>query len=353
MMSKYAQFFVTRGDTILSALKMMDSLGRKLLIIMAGDQFEGLISIGDIQRAIIKGVNLNDPISSITRKDIVVAKVGDNIELVKKHMREHRNELMPVVTETNELVKVIFWEDLFKEERLPMCEVNLNLPVVIMAGGQGVRMKPLTNVLPKPLIPLNKKSIIEDIMDRFLSYGCSEFYISLNYKADLIRYYLDSLNNPNYNISYFQERSPLGTIGSLYLIKDKITSTFFVSNCDIVIDQDYNEVLQYHRANENEITIVAAMKNYPIPYGTISSGESGLLQTIEEKPEVVFKINTGFYILEPHLLQEIPDNQYYHITDLIESVQRDKRRVGVFPINDKSLLDIGNWTDYMRHINKQ
>jgi len=318
--------------------------------VMDNNLFLCLISIGDIQRAIIKGIGLNEPISQILRQDVHFATPDDDIELVKKCMKERRNELMPVVSPSKELVRVIFWEDLFKEERLLNGEVKLNLPVIIMAGGQGTRLKPLTNVLPKPLIPIRGKTIIEEIMDRFVDCGCSDFFLSLNYKADFIRYYLNALQNPSYRIHYFQELKPLGTIGSLHLLKDKISSTFFVSNCDIIIEQDYSEILNYHRDNRNEITIVAAIKIYPIPYGTLTTREEGLLQTIEEKPEITFKINTGFYILEPHLLNEIPENQFYHITDLIKEVQQANRRVGVFPVSEKALIDIGNWDEYFTYM---
>ena len=131
-----------------------------------------------------------------------------------------------------------------------------------MAGGEGSRLKPLTNVLPKPLIPVVDKTIIEDIMDQFVMAGCNEFYISLNYKAEMIKQYLQNLNNPDYHFHFFQEEKPLGTAGSLYLLAGSITSTFFVSNCDIIIKQDLADVYNYHKENKNQITIVAALKHY-------------------------------------------------------------------------------------------
>lgn len=350
MRQKHPDLIVNVEDTIISVLKKMDLSRRKLLIVMAENQFKSLISIGDIQRAIIRNVDLAAPISRILRQEITVASTEDDLSLVKSRMKTRRNEFMPVVSPTGELVNIIFWEDLFEEERLPKAEVKLNLPVIIMAGGQGTRLKPLTNVLPKPLIPIRSKTIIEEIMDRFVDCGCNDFFLSVNHKAEIIRYYLDSLRNPEYRINYFQEDKPLGTAGSLHLLKDKIRSTFFVSNCDIIIEQDYSEILNYHSKNNNEITVVAALKNYSIPYGTLTTREDGLLQTIQEKPEIIFKINTGFYILEPHLINEIPDNQVYHITYLIEKLQQENRRVGVFPVSEKSWTDIGNWEEYLTHI---
>lgn len=242
MRQKHPDLIVNAEDTIISVLKKMDLSRRKLLIVMAENQFKSLISIGDIQRAIIKNVDLATPISKILRQEITVASTEDDLSLVKSRMKTRRNEFMPVVSPTGELVNIIFWEDLFEEERLPKAEVKLNLPVIIMAGGQGTRLKPLTNVLPKPLVPIRSKTIIEEIMDRFVDCGCNDFFLSVNHKAEIIRYYLDSLRNPQYRINYFQEDKPLGTAGSLHLLKDKIHSTFFVSNCDIIIEQDYSEI---------------------------------------------------------------------------------------------------------------
>lgn len=350
MRQKYPDLIVNTQDTIIRVLKKMDVSQCKLLIVMEENQFKSLISVGDIQRAIIKNIDLGAPISTILREGITVASTDDDLSLVKARMKKRRNEFMPVVSASGELVKIIFWEDLFEEKCTQKVDAKLNLPVIIMAGGKGTRLKPLTNVLPKPLIPIHSKTIIEDIMDRFVDCGCNDFFVSVNYKADFIRYYLESLPKNEYNISYFQEDKPLGTAGSLHLLKNKINSTFFVSNCDIIVKQDYSEILNYHRVNKNEITIVAALKDYSIPYGTLVTSEDGLLEKIEEKPDVIFKINTGFYILEPHLLKEIPDDQFYHITYLIEKLQLVNRRVGVFPVTENAWIDIGNWQEYLAHI---
>jgi NDP-sugar pyrophosphorylase family protein len=142
----------------------------------------------------------------------------------------------------------------------------------------------------------------------------------------------------------------MGTAGSLSLLKDRIHETFFVSNCDILIEQDYSEILRYHKENKNEITLVAALKHYPIPYGTVEAGENGQLIALKEKPELTFKINSGMYILDPHLLNEIPDNQFFHIIQLIEKVKKRKGKVGVFPVSEKSWRDIGEWSEYLKLI---
>jgi dTDP-glucose pyrophosphorylase len=340
---------ISPNKDILTALKLMDEIKRKLLIVSTENKFIGLLSIGDIQRALINNYNLTDKISSIMRKDYIVSKPDDNVDKIKAKMLEIRAEFMPVVDEMNNISEIYFWEELFGPTyKKPI--FDFDLPVVVMAGGLGTRLKPLTNVLPKPLIPINEKTLIEDIFERFNNHGCNTFHISVNYKAEFIEYYLRQQNLP-YNLNFFKEDKPMGTAGSLSLLKEKINSTFFVTNCDILIDQDYSEVLKYHRDNNNEITVVATLKHYPIAYGTIETGENGLLEKLLEKPELTFKINSGMYILEPHLIKEIPNDNLFHITHLIEKVKNRNGRVGVFPISEKSWIDIGNWEEYFKNYN--
>ena len=337
---------IAYNATILEAFKKMDALDKKLLIVLDDNKFYGLLSAGDIQRAIIQNKSLETQVADVLRKNIRIAKPEYSFETIRQMMFDFRMELCPVVDKEQKIVDIYFWEDIFQEKE-PQPQKQFNLPVVIMAGGFGTRLRPLTNVLPKPLIPIGKKTIIEHIFQRFSKHGCNTFHISVNYKAELIEYYLKSKSLP-YHLFFFKEEKPMGTAGSLSLLKDKIKETFFVSNCDILIEQDYSEILDYHKTNNNEITIVAALKHYPIPYGTIETTDNGQLVSLHEKPELIFKINSGMYILEPHLLNEIPENQFFHITDLIQKVHQNKGNVGVFPVSEKSWKDIGEWDEYLK-----
>jgi dTDP-glucose pyrophosphorylase len=336
---KILEILINGQESVLNALKKMDILERKLLIVIKEDKFVGLLSIGDIQRAIIKNLSLEISVMEIIRDDIRVAYTDDSKEKIIAEMMEHRMECMPVLDRGKNLMDVIFWEDIFGE-KIEIPE-KLNIPVVIMAGGEGSRLKPLTNILPKALIPIHDKTIIEDIMDQFVKAGCHDFYISVNYKAEMIKQYLENLKNPAYHFQFFQEKKPLGTAGSLSMLSDMITSTFFVSNCDIIIKQNLGEVYKYHKDNKNEITIVAALKHYQIPYGTIESGTDGILTSLSEKPEITYKINSGVYIMEPETLSLIPRDRFFHITELILKIKRNKGRVGIFPISEKSWYDYG------------
>lgn len=316
----------------------------KLLIVGDGDAFISLLSIGDIQRAIIKGVSLNTPISEILRNKITICNENDSMETIKSLMLQHRTEFMPVLDKSGKIKDVIFWEDMFENNFSDSAE-KLDLDVVIMAGGKGTRLQPLTNVIPKPLVPLGDKPMIEHIINSFVKSGMKKFFMLLNYKAQLIESYIKEINNNGFLTEFICEDKPLGTAGSLNLLKGKINRTFFVTNCDILIDQDYSEIYKFHKKNENELTIVGALKHYSIPYGTLEVETGGQLKDMKEKPEITFMINCGMYLLEPHLLDEVPEGKFFHITELIENVKSRNGKVGVFPLSEMSWVDIGDWKE--------
>ncbi|RUM73506.1 MAG: mannose-1-phosphate guanylyltransferase [Sulfurovum sp.] len=334
---------IEKNTTIIEALKVMNSCSLNLLVVVENNRLVSLISIGDIRRAILNNIDLNSTyVKEIMRKDILIAKETDSMEKIKKVMLQERIVCMPVVDNDNRLLEIHYWDELFLNKK---SVASIDAQVVIMAGGFGTRLKPITNIIPKPLIPVGEKPIIEIIIDNFMRHKVFDFYISVNYKAQMIEDYLKPKESKDCMLSYFKEETPLGTIGSLYLIKDRLKKTIFVSNCDIIIEEDYAEIYKYHKKNRNDITIVSAIKHIEIPYGVMETEEGGNLIKMIEKPEYTFQINTGMYILESHIIDLIPDNEFYHITDLIEKVNKNGK-VGVFPIPEKSWYDIGQWKEY-------
>ena len=195
------QISIQSSVSIIKALKRMDITYKRLLLVFDKENFKSVLSIGDIQRAIISGVSLDNTINSILRSNVRIAKENDSFESIKALMLHWRAECMPVVDIQNKLIKVFFWEDVFGEKEKRQ-QSKLNLPVIIMAGGTGTRLKPLTNVIPKPLIPIGEKTIIEEIMDRFVNVGCNDFSLSVNYKAETIKHYFEQLNNSTYHFVF-------------------------------------------------------------------------------------------------------------------------------------------------------
>lgn len=349
ILEKIKDRVISPRTTLIESMKLMDNLGKKLLFVFEGEVFLGILTIGDIQRAIIKGVPLSAESKSVLDRNKIYASEHDSNAQIKEKMSRLRAECMPVMDDSGEMVDVIFWKDWFLKAE-PEKREKIDLPVVVMAGGKGTRLKPITNVIPKPLIPIGDKTILEEIMNQFENIGCSQFYMSVNYKSDMMRFYLDQLEH-KYNIEFFEETKPLGTIGSVSLLKGKINSPFFVSNCDIIIDQDYRDVYDYHRSNDNDITIVTAVKSIRIPYGVIDTGDNGLMTGLREKPEITYMINTGVYLLNPGLIDEIPEGKFFHITDLMEKVKARGGRVGCFPVSEGSWRDMGEWPEYLKMIN--
>ena len=339
------------STTLIQAMKLMDETFTKSIIVFDKDHFVGIITNGDLQRAIIANKAFDIPIGKlIDNKSKRYARVGDDRESIKAWMIEKRAEFMPILDVNDNLVDVYFWDDILSESVIGDNREKIDLPVVIMAGGKGTRLKPITNVIPKPLVPVGDKTILEVIMDQFESIGCHKFYMSVNYKADMMKYYLSQLEH-HYDIEFFMEDKPLGTIGSVSLLKGKISTPFFVSNCDSINEQDYRDVWDYHVSNQNDMTIVTMVKSFKIPYGVIETGEDGLMTALKEKPEQTFQVNTGVYILNPELIEEIPEDEFFHITHLMEKVKSRGGRVGCFPVSEKSWKDMGEWSEYLKLIN--
>lgn len=334
--------------SLLSAMKQMDDAKVKTLFVFHDAHFKGIITLGDIQRAIIGNIPLTDSVSSIIDKNKIYGSVIESEKEIREKMLRLRAEVMPIVNESGELVDVRSWGNVFQGEKISKREL-VHLPVVIMAGGKGTRLKPLTNVVPKPLVPIGDKTILEVIMDQFEDIGCTKFYMSVNYKSDMIRYYLDQLEH-RYDIEFFEESKPLGTIGSVSLLKGKINTPFFVSNCDSINEQDYRDVYDYHVNNHNDMTIVTMVKSLQIPYGVIETGADGLMTALREKPELTYQVNTGVYILNPECIDEIPQNSFFHVTHLMERIKARDGRVGCFPVSEKSWRDMGEWSEYLKMI---
>ena len=345
------KILIHTSTSIINALHQMDNVGLKMLLAFKDGKFVSILTIGDLQRAIIANPDMNISIEQILKpENKSYCNDRQSLDEIKREMIRIRCQLMPVLDDEGNLVEVYEWDKLFDVAQQAHNQEMINLPVVIMAGGKGTRLKPITNVIPKPLIPVGDKTILEEIMDQFEKIGCKKFYMSVNYKSDMMRFYLDQLDH-KYLIEFFEETKPLGTIGSVSLLKGKITTPFFVSNCDIMIDQDYRDVYEYHKINQNDITIVTAVKSLKIPYGVIETSENGLMTGLKEKPEQTYMINTGVYLLNHELIDEIPEGEFIHITHLIQNIQARGGRVGCFPVSENAWKDMGDWNEYLKLIN--
>jgi dTDP-glucose pyrophosphorylase len=337
---------VTKDISIRQAIKLLDDTAKKILLVIEDSKLIAVITDGDIRRWILKNGDLSQSVTNIMNTNPKYITV-DNKSDAKKIMEEKLIDSIPVVNKSMEIVDIVFWNDTFDDKMNHFDKMDA--PVVIMAGGKGTRLYPYTKILPKPLIPIGDTPIVERIMDRFLAYGSDKFYLTVNHKKDMIKAYFND-EKKIYNVSYVEEEKPLGTGGSLYLLKNELKDTFFVSNCDILIDANYSDILKYHKENNNKITVVTSLKHYTIPYGVVELSDECAISSTVEKPEYNFLVNTGMYILEPETLQDIPENEFFHITDLINKHLDKGIKVGTYPITDKCWLDMGEFKEMERMV---
>jgi dTDP-glucose pyrophosphorylase len=331
-------------STLFETLKKMDQINKKLLIVCSNGKFESVVSIGDIQRGLLNGLNLDDKINNILRSKVFFGTEEQNKRELVQILIDEKVEFIPIISKKNEIIDVLFWEQ-YSDDKIYTNKKLEKTSVFIMAGGLGTRLKPLTNIIPKALVPVGEKPIIQIIIERFIDYGCENFYISVNYKGEMIERFLKDLNL-NCNFFFLHEKHASGTAGSLSLLNGEINDDFFITNCDIIIDQDYVEVLKYHKKSCNQLTAISAIKDFSIPYGVLETDQNGKLVSMTEKPNFKFQINAGIYIINPLILKYIPRKGVFHITDLINLLQKMNESVGVFPVSSGSWFDIGNWKDY-------
>ena len=342
---------ISSKKTIRHAMKFLSKTAEQcLFVIDKNGKLLGTITDGDIRRGILEGINNNELVEKVYfRNPTVIREENFNLSVIKKILVEKELNILPILDEKNKIKKYITWREIFGQKKRK--KKLADFAVVIMAGGRGTRLEPFTRVLPKPLVPVKDKPIIEHIIEKFTDVGVKKFFITVNYKSRILKSYFQELQ-PNYSIKFIDELKPLGTAGGLKFLKDKIKSPILVTNCDIIVNADYNDIYNFHKKNKFDLTLVASAKEYVVPYGICQLNKSGHLLKIQEKPKYNFLANTGLYVVNPKLLSIIPKNKLYHMTDLIKGVRKRKMRIGVYPVNDEEWFDIGQWTEYRKTIEK-
>ena len=339
--------FIEKDITIREAIKVLDETARKIIFVLENDILIGTVTDGDVRRWILRSGDLNHTVNNIMNSNPITLNIRES-HLARKVMKLKQIEAVPIVNDSNNVIDIIFWND----EKLSLKEnKKISTPVVIMAGGKGTRLYPYTKILPKPLIPIGDYCITERIIDRFIKFGCENFYLTVNYKKNMIKAYFEDLDK-KYKLNYVEEEKFLGTGGSLHLLKESINETFFVSNCDILVEANYLDILKYHKKHKNLITMVTSLKNYKIPYGIVNLNDKGQVIGTTEKPEFDYLVNSGFYVLEPECIEDIPKNEFFHLTDLINKYIKEGKKVGTYPITENAWLDMGELKEMDRMIER-
>lgn len=343
-MNSLSKVLVKEPLTIREAMKMLgDNAKQILLVVSEYGRLEGTITDGDIRRALLANMNLGGPVSRIVNKN---PKVLYELEREKAvgFMKKHSILHVPILDNDGKVVDLVSWKDANNGAILKRYSKKDNI-VFILAGGKGARLDPFTKILPKPLIPIHDKPIIEVVMENFLKYNFNNFIISLNYKGEMIKTYFKD-NSQGLDIRYVEEKDFLGTAGSLRFIKKKAKKPVLVSNCDVILGVNFDEALEYHRNGKNDITIVGIMRHVKIPYGVMHM-KNGKLLGMREKPEYDFLVNAGTYVVEPRIIGLIRKDEHIDMPDLIMRAKKAGYRVGVYPASS-DWIDVGQWEEYRK-----
>lgn len=333
---------VNKQNSILEAMRMIDMNSKGMLFVVDNNnKLLGTITDGDIRRAILSECKLNMSIENIYNKNCIYSKVDIDLYQIKKHFIEKKIKLLPIVDDNKTIINYFEIDDLIDYNKL-----EKENPVLIMAGGLGTRLRPFTNNIPKPMLKVGNKPILQTIIEQFRDYGFKNILISVNYKADVIENYFRDGKDFGVSIKYIKETKRLGTAGAIKLAEKYLNKPFFVINGDILTNVNFCDLLQYHTENNYKMTIGSRVYETQIPYGVLNIDQA-CVTALEEKPIVNYIVSGGVYILNYEVINNIPEDKYFDITQLIQILINKRARVGSFSITDY-WMDIGRMEDYYR-----
>ena len=327
--------YIEEDKSILDAMCQLDRSGKKILFVHQDKKLLASLTDGDIRRWILKKGDLQMSVQYAANYHPRFLYEQEE-DLAMRTIKELGIDAIPIVNNEYLIQKIIFANESMQKH----IKFDIEVPVVIMAGGLGTRLSPYTKILPKPLIPVGDYPIAEHIIHQFCLYGCRQYYMIVNYKRNMIKAYFDELDK-KYQLDFIVEEKPLGTGGGISLLKGKMNKTFILTNCDILIDDDLTKAYQQHTKSGNLITMVCSLKNFIIPYGVVNIGEDGMIESMQEKPNMSFFTNTGCYFVEPEVIEGLTYNEPADFPTVIEKYRKAGKKVGYYPIGEDAWLDMG------------
>ena len=329
---------IPKDTSIIETLRTIDKAALQFaLVVSEENHLIGVVSDGDIRRGLLRGVALSSPVEEIMNTKPVVANICQEKHYIANMMRKYALHHIPVVNENNELVNLYTMEDvLYKKQR--------DNVVILMAGGLGTRLRPLTNEIPKPLLKVGSKPILETIIENFIDSGFHRFYLSVNYKSEMIEKYFGDGRNFGVEIYYIHERKRMGTAGALYFLPETLTAPVIVMNGDLLTKVDFGDFLDYHNKMEAVATMGVREYSYQIPYGVIDYNGNEIVK-ICEKPSHQYLVNAGMYVLSPEAVAYVQEEKYLDMPDLFNQLIESKEKTTVYPIREY-WMDIGRIDDF-------
>lgn len=340
-MSNIQKVTISIDNTIAEAIQIFGSYdGLRLLVVKDRyEKFAGIVTDPDIRRGLIKGLKLDDSISFIINRSPITANINTPKEELLHLASQHNIHEIPLKNDDDEIIEIASIASLIKPE------LHSN-PVVIMAGGLGTRLRPLTNTLPKPMLKVGNKPILQIILEKFRQQGFRNIVLCVNYKSHIIEEYFGDGSKYGLNIVYIKEEKRMGTAGALSLVPN-LTEDFFVMNGDILTDINFAKMLTFHSSKNAHATMGVREYTTQIPYGVVNTKKDRVI-SIEEKPSLSFKVSAGIYILSPEILSLIPKNEFFDMPALFEASLTQKDYNTLSYLIEDYWIDIGRKEEYSR-----
>lgn len=312
-----------------------------VLIVDPAGILVGSITDGDVRRGLLRGCTLDSPAQDVMHKDPCVLPLQSTRQQLLEMMDARNIHHIPLLNPNGTIAGIVTRDGLFGR-----AQALHSTPIVIMAGGKGQRLMPLTTTIPKPMVEISGRPMLEWILHRFVNQGFREFYITINHLGHVIEEYFGDGSALGSDIHYVREPEPLGTAGSLSLLKHQLKEPFIVINGDIIVSIDFPSIIDYHKASHAAATVCVRPHRMEVPYGVVGI-KDGMLQTITEKPIHENLISAGIYVMEPDTLNTIPENTTIDMPNLLLSLVQKNKKVAVFPMRE-DWLDIGRHDDLDR-----
>lgn len=326
--------------TIKEALKIIDSGSMQIaLVVNETDKLIGTITDGDIRRGLLKGLELTNSIDTLISKKPTTATINESKEDILKKALLKKLHQIPIVDEDGRVIDIKEIEELVK----PKVKNN---QVILMVGGLGTRLRPLTENLPKPMLKVGNKPILQTIIEKFCEYGYVNITMCVNYKSHIIQNYFGDGSEFGVHIDYIYEEKRMGTAGALSLLKKEPQEPFFVMNGDLLTNVNFEHLHDYHITHNASGTMCVREYDFQVPYGVVNIDNSRIV-SIEEKPTQKFFVSAGIYMLSPEVLDKIPTNEFYDMPTLFENLIEENKEVVSFPLREY-WLDIGQIEEYKK-----
>ncbi len=339
-MNSWKQTLIKPSTTIVDTIKIIDASALQIaLVVEDNNRLLGTVTDGDIRRGILKGISLEQPVTEVMKTDPIVAGPDLKREDIFTLMKEKVINQLPVVDEKGCVVRLELLGDLIQSEEVESW-------VVLMAGGLGTRLQPLTNDCPKPMVKVGGKPVLETILNSFTEQGFKKFYLAVNHMADQIQQHFGDGEKWGVEIKYLVENKRMGTAGALSLLPEKPQNPILVMNGDLLTKVNYKQLIDFHNEHEAAATMCVREYSFQIPYGVVKI-DNNYIKEIDEKPVQNFFVNAGIYVLEPDALKLIPDDENYDMTTLFEKIIENEMQIVVFPIREY-WIDIGYHEDFAK-----